>query len=73
MGVNDPMAKKILDKIVDTEAPQAPADTTITTLYVGDIETETMEEKILLDIFKVYGKVKKFKLIENQRCAFVCF
>ena len=36
-GVNDPLAKKIIDKIEDFKVPDPPADLSITTLFIGNV------------------------------------
>ena len=40
-GINDPIAKKILEKYeTNTKLPQAPADAQITTLFLGGVSPE---------------------------------
>lgn len=73
-GVNDPMAAKILAKVEDVNAPQPPADITLTTLYIGDIEeNEETSEASLKQAFEIYGKIQRVKYLKKQNTAFVLF
>jgi pre-mRNA-splicing factor RBM22/SLT11 len=45
-GINDPIAKKILDRVKESNLPKAPDDMNITTLFVGGIEEGLTEEKL---------------------------
>ena len=41
MGVNDPLAEKIVNKIKTFKVPEAPSDGSITTLFIGGIDNDT--------------------------------
>jgi pre-mRNA-splicing factor RBM22/SLT11 len=45
-GVNDPIAKKILDRVKEANLPKAPEDPNITTLFIGGIEDAISEEEL---------------------------
>ncbi len=45
-GVNDPIAKKILDRVKEVNLPKAPEDPNITTLFIGGIEDVLSEEEL---------------------------
>ena len=73
-GVNDPVAKRILDRVKETEVPPEPEDPNITTVFIGGIEeTMGLSEEGLREKFEAYGKVKAVKIIQKQGLAFVCF
>lgn len=42
-GINDPVAKKILDKVKEVNLPEPPADLNITTLFIGGVD-ENIDE-----------------------------
>uniref|UniRef100_A0A7S3IRN5 RRM domain-containing protein n=1 Tax=Strombidium inclinatum TaxID=197538 RepID=A0A7S3IRN5_9SPIT len=71
-GVNDPLAKKIIDKIEEYKLPDPPADLGVTTFFVGGV-TEASEESELRAKFGEFGKVEGIKMITSKKCAFVCF
>ena len=71
-GINDPIAKKILSKVRETNLPQPPSDMNISTLFIGGID-ETIDEDDIVKEFKQYGKIKATKMIHKQGCAFVCY
>jgi len=45
-GINDPIAKKILDRVKEENLPKAPEDMNITTLFIGGVEESVNEEDI---------------------------
>jgi pre-mRNA-splicing factor RBM22/SLT11 len=45
-GINDPIARKILDKVKETHLPDPPTDLNITTLFVGGIDDNVDEEDL---------------------------
>ncbi|KAK6028770.1 anticodon binding domain protein [Ostertagia ostertagi] len=59
-GSNDPVAEKILNRAKAMPALEPPADTTITTLYVGDY-------------FYQFGDIRSLRLLEAKSCAFIQF
>lgn len=71
-GVNDPVAKKILDRVKEAHLPKQPEDPNITTLFVGGIDETTTEDQIKKDMAP-FGKIKAVKFITKQGCAFVCY
>mmetsp|Transcript_48174 Transcript_48174/g.35361 ORF Transcript_48174/g.35361 Transcript_48174/m.35361 type:complete len:105 (+) Transcript_48174:546-860(+) len=71
-GVNDPIAKKILDKVKEVNVPDPPKDMNITTLFVGGVIPEIDEDE-LRGALEKYGKIKQLKMIHKSEVAFVCF
>lgn len=71
-GVNDPVARKMLRRLGERPRLEPPEDTTITTLYVGNIERHWTEDD-LRNAFKKYGDISRLKLVPNKSCAFVTF
>jgi pre-mRNA-splicing factor RBM22/SLT11 len=63
-GINDPIAKKILDKVKEAHLPTPPADLNITTLFIGGID-DTLDEDDLLKQLDPFGKIKSLKLIHR--------
>ncbi|KAN0038207.1 hypothetical protein ACTA71_000379 [Dictyostelium dimigraforme] len=72
-GVNDPVAKNMLNKIQQQKPPKKPIDETITTLFLGNLEFDKINEDDIKNNLFVFGEIKKVKLIEHQKCAFVTF
>ena len=52
-GVNDPVANKMMDRVNAMEKLEAPADTSITTLYVGGITPDMLESDIQVELHRV--------------------
>eukprot|EP01102_Stenamoeba_stenopodia_P019630 TRINITY_DN7462_c0_g1_i1.p1 TRINITY_DN7462_c0_g1~~TRINITY_DN7462_c0_g1_i1.p1 ORF type:complete len:345 (-),score=81.90 TRINITY_DN7462_c0_g1_i1:88-1122(-) len=74
MGVNDPVAKKMLNKKADVlTKPLPPADRDITTLFVGGVTANLLTETDMRDHFYAYGEIKGVKLIPKGNCAFVTY
>jgi pre-mRNA-splicing factor RBM22/SLT11 len=71
-GINDPIAKKILDRVKESNLPKAPEDPNITTLFLGGVQ-DTLTEDLLKEHFVSFGKLKQVKIIAKSNCAFVCF
>ena len=72
-GINDPVAKKILDKVKEANLPKPPEDLNITTLFIGGVTDDSVDEDSLKDQMEPFGKIKAIKMIHRQGCAFVCF
>jgi len=73
MGINDPVAKKILRGFSDSKVPNFPADKSITTLYIGGVTDDALINKDLLLVFSKYGEVKNIKIMLKNYCAFITF
>ena len=71
-GINDPIAKKILDRVKESNLPREPEDMNITTLFIGGVD-ETVSDDDIKKQFLQFGKIKAVKLISKSNCAFVCF
>lgn len=62
-GVNDPVAKKLLSRVRESNAPVPPADLSISTVFVGGIEDQTEEE--IRDALRTYGAIKGVKMVHR--------
>ena len=72
-GTNDPVAKKILEKVSKMkDVVKPPEDRSITTLFVGGVGDEVSESDIRGAMY-VYGELKSVKKIPSRNCAFVTF
>ena len=72
-GINDPVAKKILDKIKETSLPEPPDDMNITTLFIGGVNDDSIDEEAIVKSMEGFGKVKGVKIVNRQGYAFVSF
>lgn len=76
VGINDPVAKKLLDKISErAKVPDAPTDLNITTLFVGGFTAEMANEMsaALRQAMEPVGKLDHIKVVSKHKIAFVCF
>ena len=63
-----------MDKIEEkSKPPPAPEDTTISTLFLGNISTEEITEELVREQMEKFGKVERMRLLHRQNCGFVCF
>jgi len=72
-GTNDPLAGKMMSKLKEhNKFIDPPADTTITTLYVGGITPEISEQD-LRDQFYAYGEIQSIRMVPKASCGFVTY
>lgn len=71
-GLNDPIAKKIMEKFDAPKAPAPPNDLTITTLFLGGV-TPDMTQMMVSDALADFGPIAKIKLESKNKRGFVCF
>jgi pre-mRNA-splicing factor RBM22/SLT11 len=71
-GINDPVAKKMLRRLGEREELEPPADPTIATLYVGNVEPD-WNEADLREVFEKHGAVSKVRVVHSKSCAFVTY
>jgi pre-mRNA-splicing factor RBM22/SLT11 len=71
-GVNDPVAKKLLNRARDKVMLNAPNDKDIKTLYIGNVDSRITEED-LRDHFYHFGEIRTIRMQIPQRCAFIEF
>jgi len=69
-GVNDPAAKRIMDRV--TKALVPPEDKTITTLYIGGVKHPVTEEDIRGE-FSAFGELRSVCMVPKLESAFVTF
>ena len=55
MGIEDPVARKILKNYSDKTPPEIPKDENIKTIVINDVLDESIKEKDVLNIFSKYG------------------
>ena len=73
-GINDPIARKILDKIEEkSRSPAPPEDLSITTLFLGNISSEGITDELVREQMERFGKLERMRLLHRQNCGFVCF
>lgn len=73
-GINDPIAKKIMNKIEEkSKPPTAPEDVSITTIFMGNITSEEVTEEVVREQMEKFGKIERMRLLHRQQCGFVCF
>ena len=74
MGIEDPVARKILKNYSDKTPPEIPKDENIKTIVINDVLDESIKEKDVLNIFSKYGDIKQVKLmISKGNCIYVTF
>lgn len=72
-GTDDPLAEKILRKASAVRRLQPPADTSITTLFVSDVDAADITEQDLRGYFYQFGELRSIHIVPRQSCAFVAF
>ncbi|MCQ2818754.1 MAG: hypothetical protein MJ252_15920 [archaeon] len=73
LGIEDPIAKKILAEYDDSKITETPKDISITTLYICDLTDNSVTEKDISKIFSKYGKIKKISLLLDSFSAFITY
>ena len=63
-GINDPIAKKIIEKVKDVNIPEPPEDLNITTIFLGGIDN-TIDEDDIKESLKAFGKIKQIKIVSK--------
>jgi len=71
-GKDDPLANKILSKIMNSNKAKPPADKTITTLVIRDITPEITQSD-LSEALEKYGTVDNIKMISHKNMAVAIF
>jgi pre-mRNA-splicing factor RBM22/SLT11 len=74
-GTNDPVAEKMLKRAAERPSRKLtpPEDTSITTLFLGGVDTEKMGEEDIRGRFYRYGDIKGIRVIGDKKCAFITF
>ncbi|KAI8059176.1 hypothetical protein BC940DRAFT_314206 [Gongronella butleri] len=71
MGVNDPVAKKMLNRVKDVKPGLTPPeDQTITTLFVTGVDPSISKEDIQ-NYFYAFGEITSIIVVHKSKCAFV--
>uniref|UniRef100_A0A183EF29 Pre-mRNA-splicing factor RBM22 n=1 Tax=Gongylonema pulchrum TaxID=637853 RepID=A0A183EF29_9BILA len=73
-GSHDPVAEKLLNRAKAMPVLQPPEDTSITTLYVGDLGPPgVINESDLRDYFYQFGEIRSLSVLSAKGCAFIAF
>ena len=70
-GINDPIAKKILNEY--SNMPKPPNDEKITTLCINDLIDDSIKEKDIYKIFSKYGELKGVKFYNESNIVYITF
>ena len=70
-GINDPIAKKILNQY--SNMPKPPNDEKITTLCLNDLVDNSIKEKNIYKIFSKYGELKGVKFYNESNIVYITF
>ncbi|PAV88956.1 hypothetical protein WR25_22766 [Diploscapter pachys] len=73
-GVNDPVAEKILNRAKAQPTLAPPTDTSVTTLYIGNLGPQgpgQVSQKQLNDYFYQFGAIRSLRVLEAKMCAFI--
>ena len=74
MGIDDPVARRIIKNYSDKSPPEPPKDQNIKTLVINEVLDESLKEKDIINIFAKYGEIKQVKLmISKGNCIYVTF
>lgn len=73
-GNNDPVAEKMMNRAKALPTLEPPADTSITTLYLGNLgPAGQITEKDINDYFYQFGDIRSLRILEQKGCAFLQF
>lgn len=74
-GTNDPVADQMLKRAMERPSRKLtpPEDTSITTLFIGNVDPEKIVEDDVRTRFYRYGEIKGIRMIGNKKCAFITF
>ena len=74
MGIDDPVARRIIKNYSDKTPPEPPKDQSIKTIVINEVLDESIKEKDIINIFAKYGEIKQVKLmITKGNCIYVTF
>ena len=74
MGIEDPVARRIIKNYSDKSPPEPPKDLSIKTIVINEVLDESIKEKDVINIFAKYGELKQVKLmISKGNCIYVTF
>ena len=74
MGIDDPVARKIIKNYSEKNPPEPPKDKNIKTIVINEVLDESIKEKDVINVFAKYGELKQVKLmISNGNCIYVTF
>jgi pre-mRNA-splicing factor RBM22/SLT11 len=72
-GVDDPVAKKMLDRAAERAKIREPADDTVSNVFVGGVDPAKISDGDLRDVFYHFGEIRAIQIVPAKRCAFVEF
>ena len=74
MGIDDPVARRIIKNYSEKNPPEPPKDQSIKTLVINEVLDEAIKERDVVNVFAKYGELKQVKLmISNGNCIYVTF
>ena len=74
MGIDDPVARRIIKNYSEKNPPEPPKDQSIKTLVINEVLDESIKEKDVVNVFSKYGELKQVKLmIAKGNCIYVTF
>ena len=74
MGIDDPVARKIIKNYSEKNPPEPPKDKNIKTIVINEVLDESIKEKDVINVFAKYGELKQVKLmISKGNCIYVTF
>jgi pre-mRNA-splicing factor RBM22/SLT11 len=71
-GTHDPVADKMLARVEKKVALKSPLDTTITTIFVGNL-TPIISVEDLQDVFKIFGNLDSIKVFYTSGSGIVTY
>ncbi|KAJ1968984.1 Pre-mRNA-splicing factor slt11, partial [Dimargaris xerosporica] len=71
-GNDDPVAKKMMERLGDKNQLKPPADPTVTSLFITGL-TDAITQADLQQQFYTYGEIKSVVVSQAKKCAFVNF
>ena len=74
MGIDDPVARRIIKNYSEKNPPEPPKDQSIKTLVINEVLDESIKEKDVVNVFSKCGELKQVKLmIAKGNCIYVTF
>ena len=70
-GTQDPLARKILERVHDPNAAQATGPEVSTVWVSGVLPEKNITQQDLKDHFYAFGEIVSIRLVPNSKCAFV--
>jgi pre-mRNA-splicing factor RBM22/SLT11 len=72
-GTDDPLAKKILERVTDSKNAQTTGPEVSTVWVAGVVPEKKITEQDIKDHFYSFGEIVKIRMVPTSKCAFVEF